>query len=354
MSGNRLSTPALRRVLAAGGAVCLALGMTACSGSNAAGNQSSGVLVGLVTKTEDNPFYVKMRDGAQQKADELGFTLQSLAGKSQSDNDSQVQAIENLVARGAKAILIAPSDSEAIIPAIENARQAGVFVAVLDSPTNPTSAADATFATDNFQAGQLIGEWAAKKFEGKQARIAMLDLSPAQVAVDVERNQGFLQGFGIDVKDVDTIGDEQDARIVGHEVTDANEEGGRTAMEKLLQRDKGINLVYTINEPAAAGAYEAIKAADLQDQVTIVSIDGGCPGVQNVQAGIIGATSMQFPIQMATEALEAAKAYLDSGATAQNTPGRDFTNTGVTLITDQPVAGVESKDSAWGLENCWG
>lgn len=353
MHRNSFPTVLLWRTLVTAGAVCLAVGMTAC-GSSGAGNQASGVLVGLVTKTDDNPFYVKMREGAQAKAAELGFNLQSLAGKSQSDNDSQVQAIENLVARGAKAILIAPSDSEAIIPAIESARHAGVFVAVLDSPTNPTSAADATYATDNFQAGLLVGQWAAKKFDGKQPRIAMLDLSPAHVAVDVERDQGFLQGFGIDVKNASAIGDEQDGRIVGHEVTDANEEGGRTAMEKLLQRDNGINLVYTINEPAAAGAYEAIKAANLQDQVTIVSIDGGCPGVQNVKAGVIGATSMQFPITMATDALSAAKAYLDSGAKPENSPGLDFTNTGVTLITDQPMPGVESKDSAWGLHNCWG
>ena len=93
------------------------------------------------------------------------------------------------------------------------------------------------------------------------AKIAMLDLNANQVTVDVQRDQGFLEGFGIDVDDPTTIGDENDPRIVGHDVTDGNEEGGRTAMENLLQRDPDINLVYTINEPAAAGAYEALKAA---------------------------------------------------------------------------------------------
>lgn len=343
------STPWRRRLAGLVAASALAT-VTACG--QAGGD--SGVLVGLVTKTDDNPFYVKMREGAEAKAKQLGFELQALSGKGQSDNDSQVQAIENLTSRGAKAILIAPADSAAIIPAIEKARKAGVFVAVLDSPTDPASAADATFATDNYKAGKLIGQWAAARFADKPARIALLDLSPAQVAVDVQRDQGFLDGFGIDVADRTKIGDEQDPRIVGHEVTDANEEGGRTAMEKLLQRDRSINLVYTINEPAAAGAHESIKAAGLQDQVTIVSVDGGCPGVQNVHDGAIGATSMQFPVDMAADALDAVQARLAGGAAPAASPGLDFTDTGVTLVTDQPATGTESKDSGWGLQNCWG
>lgn len=336
------------------GAILLAAGLaisaSGCSGSTG----SSKPLVGLITKTDDNPYYVKMREGAQQKASELGFDLQTLSGQGQSDNDSQVKDIENLIARGAKGIMIAPSDSEAILPAIKKARDAGVFVAVLDSPTNPTNAADATYATDNFQAGVLIGKWAAAQFSGKQARIAMLDLSPAQVAVDVQRDQGFLQGFGIDIADKSKIGDESDPRIVGHEVTNANEAGGRTAMEKLLQRDRSINLVYTINEPAAAGAFESIKAAGLESKVTVVSIDGGCPGVKDVKAGAIGATSMQFPIKMASDALQAISGYLKDGTKPTTTAGLDFTNTGVTLITDKPAPGVTSEATTWGLDNCWG
>ncbi len=80
------------------------------------------------------------------------------------------------------------------------------------------------------------------------------------MSVDYLRDSGFLQGFGIDIKDPTDIGDEDDPRIVGNDVTNGNEEGGRTAMENLLQIDPEINVVYTINEPAAAGAYEALKA----------------------------------------------------------------------------------------------
>ena len=105
------------------------------------------------------------------------------AGKVDGDNESQVAAIENLIAAGAKGILITPNDSRAIVPAIEKARKAGILVIALDTPLDPPNAADATFATDNFPAGELIGQWAAKTLGPKAAtaKIALLDLSVNQV-----------------------------------------------------------------------------------------------------------------------------------------------------------------------------
>jgi fructose transport system substrate-binding protein len=357
----RHTTTAVRswptRILAIGTVASLALATAAC-GDDSGGGSGSGdkPVVGLITKTDTNPFFVKMKEGAQQAADKAGVKLQSFAGKQDGDNEAQVQAIENLISAGAKGFLITPSDSKAIVPSIDKARQAGLLVIALDTPTDPANAVDATFATDNFQAGLLIGQWAKAKVGagGKPVKIALLDLNANQVSVDVQRDQGFLQGFGIDVKDKTKIGDEADPRIVGHDVTDGAEDGGRTAMENLLQKDPSINLVYTINEPAAAGAYQALKAAGKEKDVTIVSVDGGCPGVDNVKAGVIGATSMQFPLKMASLGIDAISAFAKTGTKPQTTAGKDFVDTGVTLITDQPQTGVEAKDSAWGKENCWG
>ena len=154
------------------------------------------------------------------------------------------------------------------------------------------------------------------------------------------RDQGFLKGFGIDVKDAKKIGDENDPRIVGNDVTAGSEEGGRKAMENLLQKDPGINVVYTINEPAAAGAYQALKAVGKDKDVLIVSVDGGCPGVKNVKAGVIGATSMQFPLLMASKGVEAVAEFAKTGKKPEPTPGLEFFNTGVELITDKPAAGL--------------
>ncbi len=310
----------------------------------------------LITKTDTNPFFVTMRRGAEEKAAELGLNLQSYAGRIDGDHESQVQAIESCIAAGAKGILITASDTRAIVPAVTQARDAGLIVIALDTPLEPLDAADATFATDNRAAGVLIGEWAAATMgeEAANARIGFLDLTPSQPSVAVLRNQGFMEGFGIDVKDGNVVGDEDDPRIVGHDMTNGNEEGGRQAMENLLQQDPGINLVYTINEPAAAGAYEALRSVGLEGQVTIVSVDGGCPGVQNVEEGIIGATSMQYPLQMAALGVEAVAAFAESGATPQTSEGLDFTDTGVDLVTDEPAEGVDSMTSAEAKDLCWG
>ena len=318
--------------------------------------QAQNVSACLITKTDTNPFFVKMKEGATAKADELGVTLKAYAGKIDGDNESQVAAIESCIADGVKGILLVPSDTKAIVSSVKKARDAGILVIALDTPLEPIDAADATFATDNFKAGELIGAWAKATLgdAAQDARIAYMDLTPSQPTVDVLRDQGFMSGFGIDVKDANRIGDEDDPRNVCHDVTNGNEEGGRRAMENCLQKDPGINVVYTINEPAAAGAYEALKSVGMEQNVLIVSVDGGCPGVKNVSEGIIGATSQQYPLLMASMGIEAIKKFADSGEKPKPTEGKDFFDTGVTLVTDKPVDGVESIDTKKGLDLCWG
>lgn len=310
----------------------------------------------LITKTDINPFFVKMKEGATAKAAELGIELMTFAGKIDGDHETQQQAVESCIAAGVKGILITASDTKAITESLGQAREAGILVIALDTPLDPIDAADATFATDNREAGRLIGAWAAGQMGDAvaDAKIAMLDLSASAPSVDVLRDQGFMAGFGIDVKDENVIGDEDDARIVGHEVTSGNEEGGQQAMEALMQRDPAINLVYTINEPAAAGAYEALKSFGMEENALIVSIDGGCPGVQNVEAGVIGATAQQYPLLMASMGIEAIAAFAADGTKPETSEGLDFTNTGVNLVTDKPVEGVPSISVAEGLEQCWG
>ena len=317
---------------------------------------AAGVNACLITKTDTNPFFVKMKEGAEAKAKELGVSLKSYAGKVDGDHESQVAAIEACIADGAKGILITASDTKAIVDSVKAARDAGVLVIALDTPLDPVDAADATFATDNFQAGLLIGQWAKATMGEKaaSAKIALLDLAISQPSVDVLRDQGFLQGFGIDLADPNKWGDEKDARIVGNEVTAGNEEGGLKAMEALLAKDPDVNMVYTINEPAAAGAYEALKAVGREKDVLIVSVDGGCPGVKNVKEGVIGATSQQYPLKMAALGIEAIAKFAADGTKPAPTEGKMFFDTGVALITDKPATGVESIDTTKGTDLCWG
>ncbi len=305
-------------------------------------------VIGLITKTDTNPFFVKMKEGAEAAAKASGAKLMSAAGKKDGDNAAQVAAIENMVAKGAKTILITPSDAKAIIPSIKKAQDKGVMVIALDSPTDPESAVDALFATNNYKAGELIGQYAKASLGGKPVKIATLDLFPGH-PVGAQRHNGFLKGFGLAANDAKSNELSKPAEVVCMADTDGNQAKGQTAMENCLQKNPDITLVYTINEPAAAGAYNALKKAGKDKSVMIVSVDGGCDGVKDVAAGKIAATAQQYPLKMAAMGVEAGVEYAKSGKKVAG-----YTDTGVTLIAHKAVAGVDSKDAKVGTDLCWG
>ncbi|MFY0406611.1 substrate-binding domain-containing protein [Solicola sp. PLA-1-18] len=359
-------TPRRRRVSALlATAACATLVLSACGGGSGSGGATVGendtVAVTLITKDSVNPFFVAMQEGAKKaaKADDVDLTV--AAGKEDGDEAGQVEAIENAIAKGDNGILITPN-GPGVNPAIKKARDAGMFVIALDTPPDPADTVDITFATDNFLAGQLDGQWAAKQLGGKKATIALLDLfNDKVVSVDYNRDQGFLDGMGIDTKDAKVNGDEAktgsysggDYEIVCNEPTNGTAEQGKTAMENCLQKNGDINVVYTINEPAAGGADSALKAAGVTDAI-VVSVDGGCEGVQQVKDGVIGATAQQYPLEMAKLGVEAIAKIARGGEKPAVTEGKDFFDTGVKLVTDKPADGVESITTDEAAKICWG
>ena len=326
-------------------ALAAAIFMANIAGAVVAADQP---IVGLITKTEINPFFVKMKEGAQQAAATNGVRLLTGAGKADGDNAGQVAVLENMVAAGAKTILITPSDSKAIVPALKKAMAQGVMVIALDSATEPAEAVDALFATDNFQAGVLIGQYAKAAMAGKQARIAMIDLFPGN-ALGLLRHNGFLSGFGVPGLDARRTTQLKTAEVLCMTDSYGDQTKAQTAMENCIQKSPDINLVYTVNEPAAAGVYKALQAAGKQKDVMIVSIDGGCTGIRDVQRGVIAATSQQYPLTMAALGVEAGAAYARTGKKASG-----YHDTGATLISGTPLKGIASKDVSAGLAACWG
>jgi fructose transport system substrate-binding protein len=363
------SSRTVRRALASAGIVGLALGAAAC-GSDDSGSGSSGsggtdkIGVALITKDSSNPFFVAMQKGAKADAAKQNVALTVASGKQEGDDQGQITAIEDAIARGDKGILITPM-STGVNAAIKKARDAGLYVIALDTPPDPANTVDITFATNNREAGQLDGKWASSTLDGKAATIALLDLfNDKVVSVDYDRDQGFLEGMGIDVADPKKNGDEAktgkytggkggDYTIVCNEPSNGAEDGGRTAMENCLSKNPNINVVYTINEPAAVGANTALKAAGVSDAL-VVSVDGGCAGVKSVKDGIIGATAQQYPLKMATMGMEAIASIARGGAKPSTSEGLDFFNTGVALVTDKPAAGVDSINTDAASKICWG
>jgi fructose transport system substrate-binding protein len=321
----------------------LALAAVAFAGTALA--QKDQIVVGLITKTETNPFFVKMKEGAQAEAKKMGVKLMTAAGKQDGDTASQIAAIENMTSAGAKTILLT-SSGDAVVPAIKKAQAKGVQVIALDSPVE---GADALFATDNYKAGVLIGEYAKAALGGKPAKIVTLDLFPGH-PVGAQRHNGFLKGMGLTASDAKSneLGGKA-AGVVCMADSFGDTAKGQTGMENCLQKNPDVNLVYTINEPAAVGAYNALKKAGKEKGVTIVSVDGGCQGIKDTAKGIIAATSQQYPLKMASMGVAAGVEYAKTGKKQSG-----YVDTGVTLISAKAIKGVDSVDTKKGLDMCWG
>lgn len=324
---------------AAAGLGIVALGaLTACSGES-----EDPVRVGLVLKQEENPYWVTMREVAEETADEEDVELTVAAGASDVDVAGQEAAIDNMVADGVDGILLTPNDSEALNPAIARAREAGVLVIALDTPVAPPEGVDAWFATDNRRAGEVLGEYAAAKAEalGVDPVVVTLDLAPG-ISSGEERHAGFLKGLGLAA---------DDPALVASLDTEGDRELGEAAMEQALAEHPDLNVVYTVNEQAALGARDALGAADVTpDDVILVSVDGGCAVMtEGVRPGRIDATAQQYPENMAREGVRAVADAVRGGEAPSG-----YLDTGVQLVTDDPVPGVDSQDVEFGIRNCWG
>jgi fructose transport system substrate-binding protein len=318
------------------------------SARSATASSTTSPVIGLITKTEGNPFFVTMKQGAEAAAKANGFALLSGAGRNDGDNAAQVTALENMVAAGAKTVLITVNDSKAIVPAIAKARAQGVMVVALDSPADPVDATDGLFATDNYKAGELIGQFARASLGTAAPHIATIDLLPGH-PVGAQRHNGFLKGFGLASNPKESNELAQPSAVVCMVDSYGDRAKGQTGMENCLQKNPDINVVYAINEPSAAGAFNALQRAGKAKSVVLVSVDGGCQGIKAVQAGQLAATAQQYPTRMAQLGVEAAVTFAKTGKKASG-----YTDTGVQLIAAKPLAGIPSLSADSALTVCWG
>jgi fructose transport system substrate-binding protein len=315
----------------------VAIGCLMLSASSLSVSAADPFLIGIIEQQLSNPFFGKLQEAAVATAQENGLETMTAEAASAGDAATQVAAVENMINRGVKGIVLDPANASALVPVVEKARNAGIVVVTTNTSLEPASAADGSFETDNLAGGVLIGEWAKARLGGTTAHVAMLDYDLSDKTAKA-RHDGFLKGFGID---------DSSPEISGTALTQGNVETGQAAMENLLSAHPEINVIYTINEPAAQGAFIAIDRAG--SDVIITSIDGSCSGVRSVADGTIGATVMQFPANMGKLAVEAVLKAVNEGVKPSG-----MTNSGTVLITDNPVEGIESQNSDWGLENCWG
>lgn len=260
--------------------LALLLSSVALSASLSANALAKDTLA-LVVSTLNNPFFVSMKDGAQQEADKLGYQLVVL--DSQNNPAKELANVQDLMVRGTKLLMINPTDSDAVGNAIKMANQANIPVITLDR-TAAKGTVISHIASDNRAGGKLAGEFIAKQL-GDKAKVIQLE-GIAGTSVARERGEGFMQAA-----------EQAHFDMLASQPADFDRTKGLNVMQNLLTAHPAVQAVFAQNDEMALGAMRALQTENKKD-VLVVGFDGTADGLKAVQTGKLAATVAQRPDQI--------------------------------------------------------
>ena len=245
------------------------------------------IKIGVSVADQSNPFYIDIVDGMESAAKDGDELVIVDAGF---DAAKQLNDIDDMIQQGVKVMLIDPVDSNAIKSAVEACDAAGIPVIAYNSPLNFEIAS--TVATDNYLAGQLVGEAMGKALDGK-GEVAMLTYNVAEVCLD--RANGFK----------DAIAEYPDIKIVEEQEIQPGTDTALPVAENILQAYPDLAGMFALNDPSALGCV-AVESANLLDQVQIVGVDGSDDAKAAIAEGKMLASAAQDPVQIGSVAIETA------------------------------------------------
>jgi ribose transport system substrate-binding protein len=278
--------------------ICLTLAATSCNRGGAAIHGKP--TVALVLKTLNHPYFVDMRRGAQAAADRLGVTLEVQAAEREIDVEKQMQIVENMIQTGIQVLVITPSGSREIVPALVKARNAKVPIVIVDTRLDAKAAADAgvhadTFVgSDNYAGGRLAGERLVTASSGR-ARVAILEGIPGH-----ETGDSRLRGFH------DAVAHSPGIAIVASQPANWERDQGFNVFQNVLQAHPDIDAVFACSDLMALGAVEAIAAAGRTGTIRVIGFDALDDAKKAIAAGTMDASVAQFPEEMGRVAIESA------------------------------------------------
>ena len=246
------------------------------------------IKIGVSVADQSNPFYIDIVDGMESAAKDGDELVIVDAGF---DAAKQLNDIDDMIQQGVKVMLIDQVDSNAIKSAVEACDAAGIPVIAYNSPLNFEIAS--TVATDNYLAGQLVGEAMGKALDGK-GEVAMLTYNVAEVCLD--RANGFK----------DAIAEYPDIKIVEEQEIQPGTDTALPVAENILQAYPDLAGMFALNDPSALGCVAAVESANLLDQVQIVGVDGSDDAKAAIAEGKMLASAAQDPVQIGSVAIETA------------------------------------------------
>jgi len=269
-----------------------------------AGDAKDGVKVGFSVSTQNNPFFVTLKDGATAQAEKDGVDL--IVVDAQDDSAKQISDIEDLIQQGVDVIVVNPTDSAAVASAIESANSANIPVITVDRSADAGEIAS-HIASDNVAGGKMAGEYILELL-GNKGKIVELEGIPGSSAAR-ERGQGFHEA----VDGVDGV------EVVAKQAADFDRAKGLSVMENIIQGTPEINAVFAHNDEMALGALQALQAAGLND-VVVVGFDATADAVKSVEDGKMKATVAQKPSLMGEEAIKTAMKLVNGEQTEDFIP----------------------------------
>lgn len=289
-------------VVAAASAL-LVTGLAGCnrSGSSASGSSSSSDKVLLALSTQTNPFFIQLRDGAKQEAAKLGVDL--VVQDASNDSATQTNQLNNAATGGYNAVILNPTDSDALSPAVKELNTAKIPVITVDRSV--TSGTVASFiASDNVKGGQMAADELAKSIDN-QGSILVLQGTPGTSAAR-DRGAGFTQ----------EIAKYPNIKIVGAQTANFDRATALDVTSNLMQAHPGVTAIFAQNDEMALGAVEAL-GSKAGSAVKVISFDGTPDGFKAVQQGKINVDIAQQPGLLGSTAVDQAnKLFKGEQATA--------------------------------------
>lgn len=265
----------LKKILSLSLVTFLTIGLfTSCS------DKTNNKKIGLVLSTLNNPFFVSMKDGAERESKKLGYDLIVL--DSQNDPVKERSNIEDLIQLDIVALLINPTDSDAVVKAIEVANQSNIPVITLDRQSNGGEVTT-HIASDNIKGGAMAGEFVLEKFGTTQnVNIVEIQGIPGASATR-DRGAGFHS----------VLDDKSNVTFISSQAADFDRQKGLSVMENIIQGNKDIHVVFAHNDEMALGAAKAIMANNID--ATVIGFDGGDDALDAIENGEMQATVAQQP-----------------------------------------------------------
>ncbi|EJT5935667.1 TPA: ribose ABC transporter substrate-binding protein RbsB [Clostridium perfringens] len=237
--------------------------------------------IGMVVSTLNNPFFVNMKDGAEKEAEKLGYDLVVL--DSQNDPAKERANVEDLVQLGVIALLINPTDSDAVVKTVEVANKSNIPVITLDRQANGGKITS-HIASDNIKGGEMAAEYVLDKFKDEKGPINVVEIQGIPGA-SATRDRG--EGFH-------NIMDKNDKfNFISIQAADFDRQKGLQVMENIIQANPNIQVVFAHNDEMALGAVKAIKASGIN--ALVIGFDGNDDAKDSIDANEMTATIAQQP-----------------------------------------------------------